>query len=165
MLLQTKHFGQIEVEEESFISFEEGLPGFENSREYVLINSADEASPFKWLQSVDEPQIAFAVVNPFTIKKDYAFELSDETVENLGIEKPGDVAAFSIMVVPEELEKMSMNLKAPVIINSKNRKAAQIILDTDKYTVRHYILDELRKQEVAVDAGADKEEGSDDRNE
>lgn len=164
MLLNTKHFGEIDVKDSDILFFAEGIPGFETSKRFVLINSTEDNSPFKWLQSADEPQIAFAVVNPFFIKKDYTFELSDETVEKLGIKEPEDVVTLSIMVVPEDLEKMRMNLKAPVIINSKNKKAAQIILDTDKYTVRHYIMDELRKQEVAGDAGADKEKGSDDSN-
>jgi flagellar assembly factor FliW len=164
MLLQTKHFGQIEVQESNILTFADGIPGFEASKRFVLINSTNDESPFKWLQSSDEPQIAFAVVNPFIIKKDYTFELSDETIKKLQIKAPEDVVTLSIMVVPEDLEKMSMNLKAPIIINGKNKKGVQIILDTDKYTVRHYIMDELQKQEVAGDAGADKEKGSDDSN-
>ena len=164
MLLKTKHFGQIEVKESDILTFAEGIPGFETSKRFVLINSTDDESPFKWLQSSDEPQIAFAVVNPFMIKKDYTFELSDETIEKLKIKASENVVTLSIMVVPEDLEKMSMNLKAPIIINSENKKGVQIILDTDKYTVRHYIIDELQKQEVAGDAGADKEKGSDDSN-
>ena len=162
MLLQTKHFGEIEIGEKSILLFEAGLPGFELLKEFVLIDSQDEASPFKWLQCVNEPQMAFAVANPFMIVRDYDFELSKEAASRLGIEKGEDVAVYVVVVVPEELQKISMNLKAPLIINVRNKKGAQIILDTDKYTVRHYILEELRRQEVGADACADKKEGSDD---
>lgn len=164
MVLQTKHFGEIEINEQSILRFDAGLPGFELLNDFVLIDSEDEASPFKWLQCVNEPQMAFAVANPFMIVKDYDFELNDEEAERLGIEKSEEAAVYVIVVVPEELEKMSMNLKAPLIINSRNKKGAQIVLDTDKYTVRHYILDELRRQEAGADAGIDKEKGSDHRN-
>lgn len=164
MILQTKHFGPIEMDEKDILTFKDGLPGFEKLCKYILINSSDEKSPFKWLQSIDEQQLAFAVINPFSIKKDYLFDISDETVKSLGIEMSEDVVTLAILVIPDELEKISMNLKAPVIINSKNKKSAQIILDTDKYTVRHYILDELRRQEGVGDACIDAKEGSDDCN-
>ena len=161
MLLQTKHFGEIEIAGDKIVRFMSGLPGFELLKEFVLIDSEDDASPFKWLQCVNEPQVAFAVANPFMIVKDYDFELNDQEAERLGIEKSEDIAVYVIVVVPEKPEKISMNLKAPLIINIRNKKGAQIILDTDKYTVRHYILDELRRQEVGTDACADKKEGPD----
>lgn len=161
MLLQTKHFGEIEIDEKSILRFESGLPGFEPLKKFVLIGNEDETSPFKWLQCVNEPQMAFAVVNPFMILKDYDFELSDEAAGGLGIKKEEDVAVYAVVVVPEDMTKISMNLKAPIIINRSNNKGAQIILDTDKYTVRHYILDEIRKQEVGASVSADKEKGSD----
>ena len=164
MLLQTKHFGEVEINEKLIIEFSSGLLGFEELKEFTLIGSEDETSPFRWLQCVNEPQIAFAVANPFLIVKDYDFELNDEEAENLGIERSDEAAVYVIVVVPDELEKMSMNLKAPLIINSKNKKGAQIVLDTDKYTVRHYILEELRRQEADADAGINTEKGSDHRN-
>ena len=164
MLLQTKHFGEIEIAENSIIRFDSGLPGFELLKEYILIGSEDETSPFKWLQCVNEPQMAFAVANPFLITKDYDFVLSDEASSRLGIKKVEDIAVYVIVVVPEDYKKISMNLKAPLIINIKNSKGEQIILDTDKYTVRHYILEELRRQEVGAGACADKEEGPNDCN-
>ncbi len=111
---------------------------------------------------MDDPGLAFAVVNPFLVKADYDFEINDEDAGSLEIETPEDVAVYSILVVPEDLTKVSMNLKAPVIINPRRRKGAQIVLDTDVYTVRHYILDELRRREVGVNAGTDKEKGSND---
>ncbi len=164
MLLQTKHFGDVEISEQGILRFASGLPGFEQLKEFTLIDGVNEASPFKWLQCISEPQIAFAIANPFLIVKDYDFELREEAAEMLDIEKGEDIAVYVIVVVPEELERISMNLKAPLIINSRNRKGAQIILDTDKYTVRHYILDELRRQEAGADACADEKKGSDNCN-
>ena len=164
MLLKTKHFGEIEFAGESIIKFDSGIPGFENVKEYILIDSPDDQSAFKWLQSVDEPQLAFAVVNPFLVKTDYDFEISDDNARELEIETAEDVAVYSILVVPDDLAKVSMNLKAPLIVNARNRKGAQIVLDTDKYTVRHYLLDELRRREVAENACADEKKGSDDNN-
>lgn len=161
MLLETKHFGEIEIIEENVLSFDSGLPGFENIKKYIVIDNPDEQSIFKWLQSVDDPQLAFAVINPFQIRADYDFEISDEDATDLGIENNKDILVYSILVVPDDLTKVSMNLKAPVIINARNRKGAQIVLDTDKYTVRHYILDELRRQEVAVNACSDEKKGPD----
>ncbi|OGO83301.1 MAG: flagellar assembly protein FliW [Clostridiales bacterium GWC2_40_7] len=160
MLLETKHFGEIEYMEENILNFDSGLPGFENVKKYIFIDSPDEQSIFKWLQSVDNPQLAFAIVNPFLVKEDYDFEISDEDMRELGIESAEDVVVYSILVVPDDLTKVSMNLKAPVIINVRNKKGAQIVLDTDNYTVRHYILDELRRQEVAGNACSDEKERS-----
>lgn len=164
MILQTKHFGEIGVERENIVIFNDGLPGFESAKEFIIIDSLEAESPFKWLQCTNHSDLAFAVVNPFFIKKDYDFEINDEAVRRLQIEKEEDVAVYAILVVPEDLNKISMNLKAPVIININTKKAAQIILDTDKYTVRHYILDEIRRQEVGGNAGTDKEKGSIHRN-
>ncbi len=162
MVLETKHFGKIDYCEESIIKFDNGIPGFDHVKKFLLIDSPEENSIFKWLQCIEDVQLAFAVVNPFQIKEDYDFEIGDDDTKALGIEDPEDVVVYSILVVPEDLAKVSMNLKAPIIINAKGRKGAQIVLDTDKYTVRHYILDELRRREVAENACSDEKKGSDD---
>lgn len=148
MMIESTHFGEIEINEENILDFEEGIPGFEDIHRFGIINIDDPQSPFKWIQAIESPELAFALVDPFAIKKDYDFELNDECVNSLGIENSSDVAVFSIVVIPEDVNRISMNLKAPIIINTTNKKAAQIILDTDKYTVRHFILDELQKQGV-----------------
>ncbi len=159
MQLNTRHFGEIEVEESSILNFEDGIPGFENVKKYVVFDNGDQAGPFKWLQGVDNPELAFAVVDPFSVKTDYDINISDETVRRLDIKKVEEVKVYSIVVVPEDVSKISMNLKAPIILNTKNNKGAQVVLDTDKYGVRHYILDELKEREVKQDACSDKEEG------
>ncbi len=75
MRLMTKHLGEIEYEQEAVISFDEGLPGFENVRSFVLILSEDAELPFHYLQSVDNPSIAFVVTSPFLFVGDYDFDL------------------------------------------------------------------------------------------
>lgn len=159
MDLETRHFGKIEVDEKGIVNFPEGLPGFEDAKKFILLGGGDD-SPFRWLQSVDRPELAFVVVNPFSIKKDYDIDIPDNVLERLEIENTEDMQLYSIVVVPEDVSKMSMNLKAPVIINVKNKKGAQVVLDTDVYGVRHYILDELRKQEDLENACVDTEKGS-----
>ncbi|HOJ10378.1 MAG TPA: flagellar assembly protein FliW [Clostridiales bacterium] len=174
MLFNTRHFGEIEINEDKIISFEEGIPGFNNVRKFVILdtyttndnrydnmnNQNNSVSPFKWLQCVDEPMLAFAIVNPFLLKPDYDIELSNEVIEQLGIKNEEDVAVYAIVVVPEDISKMTMNLKAPLIINLKSKKGMQTILDTEKYSVRHYIMDEKAGQEVKANACADKKKGS-----
>ncbi len=144
MVLNTRCFGEVELKEEKILHFSAGLPGFEHIKDYVILENSDEESTFKWLQSIDEPQLAFVIVNPFIFVEDYDFVLSDETIEKLEIDNESDVAVYAIVVVPDDLKKISMNLKAPIVVNAGKMKAAQIILDTDKYTVRHYILDEVK---------------------
>jgi flagellar assembly factor FliW len=148
MLLKTKHFGEIEIDENKIIKFEDGLPGFDKLKKYTLLYNEENESPFKWLQSVDEPNLAFVVIDPFYIKSDYDIEISEEIMAKLGIEKPEDVDIYSIVVVPEDITKMSTNLKAPVIINTNKSKGAQIILEADTYKIRHYILEELKSAEL-----------------
>jgi flagellar assembly factor FliW len=159
MVLKTRYFGELEISEEQVINFKHGIPGFENVKRFVLIDSDVEDSPFKWMQGVDEPRPAFVIVDPFVIRKDYEIRLDDEVLNELEIKSPSDVSVFCIVVVPDDISKMTVNLQAPVVINCANRRGRQLILDTDRYGVRHYILDELRRQEDKADAGADEEKG------
>jgi flagellar assembly factor FliW len=160
MILKTRYFGDLEINEDSVIQFKHGIPGFEKVKRFVLIDSDVEDSPFKWIQGMDEPKPAFVIVDPFVIRKDYEIKLSDEFLDELEIKSPTDVSVFCIVVVPEDISKMTVNLQAPLIINNVNRKGRQLILDTDRYGVRHNILEELRRQEDKNNAGADKEKGS-----
>lgn len=148
MVINTRHFGEIDIAEEQVLDFKEGIIGYEASHRFAVINSEDPESPFKWIQSIDNTELAFALIDPFTVRKDYDFELKEEYVSLLEIEAPSQVAVYAIVVVPEDIKRISMNLKAPLVINRDKSLAAQVILDTDKYSVRHYILDELQKSEV-----------------
>lgn len=148
MLLHTTNFGDIEINDENIISFEEGLPGFESLNRFIIINNEGDNSPFSWLQSVENGDLAFVIMNPLVFLKDYTVTIDDFMVNSLEIEKPEDVMIYSVVVIPEEVSEISANLKAPIIINTKNKKGKQVILDNSEYHVRHYIMEELRKQGV-----------------
>jgi flagellar assembly factor FliW len=160
MILQTRYFGEIEVREDEILNFQNGLPGFDEVKRYILINNEEEGSPFKWLQGVEGMKPAFVIIDPFAVKKDYEINLSDEVLRELDIKDAGEVAVYCIVVVPDDISKMTMNLQAPLIINMAKKSGKQLILDTDRYGVRHYILEELQGREESGNARTDKEKGS-----
>lgn len=149
MLLNTRHFGVIEVNEEDIIQFPEGIPGFEDTKEFVLLgDTQDKDSPFKWLQGIDNPQLAFVIIDPKAFKHDYNPELPSSEIEILDIKDRNKVLIYSIVVIPDDISKMTANLKAPIVINAENNKGKQVLLDNPEYRVKHLILEELRKAGV-----------------
>ena len=144
MKVETKHFGEIEVAEDQILDFIGGVPGFDGNR-YVLLNSSNEEnSPFVWLQSLDDTNVALVLLNTFMLYPDYAPDVNDEFLGVLEFEQREDLAVFSVMVIPEKMEDMTVNLKAPIIINNKNRKAIQVICDNSNYEIKHKVYADLQ---------------------
>jgi FliW protein. len=140
MQLNTKHFGVIEVDEKEILYFPSGIPGFENVRKFVLLGRQEADSPFFWLQCVDKPDLAFVVTDPFYIKEDYYVDVDDEEIAEIEINDPENVLTLAIVTIPEDIRFMTVNLKAPVLINMKNNMGKQIIMKNDTFPVRYYIL-------------------------
>ena len=134
----------IEEIEEKIIEFKSGLPGFEEYKKFVIILNEDEENPFHKLQSLEETEISFIIINPFIFKQDYDFKLLEDTVEKLEIKDSKDVVVYTIVTIPEDYTKMTANLLGPIIINTKNNQAKQIVLNDTEYTTKHYILEESR---------------------
>ncbi|ORX24534.1 flagellar assembly protein FliW [Thermoanaerobacterium sp. PSU-2] len=147
MDIETRNFGVVSYSEEDVIHFEEGIPGFEGLKSFILLSS-EEFTPFKWLQSLDDTDIAFVIIDPKAIIKDYKIELDVETVKALDIKDLNHILVFAIVVIPDEIEKMTANLKAPIIINAENNKGMQILLDNDEYMIKHPILKELKNADT-----------------
>lgn len=145
MKLDTRHFGKIEVNENDTIDFQESLLGFENMKRFVVINNPDQENPFKWLQSIDEPGLAFVITNPFLFINNYEFDIPKKVVKELELDKHEDVMIYSIAVIPEDIKDMTLNLKGPIIINAKNNRAIQIVLQNDEYTLKYRIFHEQKK--------------------
>ena len=120
--------------------------GFEEYTHYTLIFNAEKKGNIMWLQSLDEPELAFTVMDPMKIVPEYNPVVEDEWLAPLGeIETEDDYFLLSVVTVPSDLTKMTANLKAPIVINMKTMKACQIIVNNDDYEVRYNVYDYVRK--------------------
>ena len=122
--ITTIHFGDLEIPKNNLLEFEEGILGFEELKRFVII-SEEETEPFKWLLSIDEPNIGFPIIDPWLLDINYSpgkgFKLEEE-------------ALFTIITLGKADQNMTANLKAPIVINIKNNKGKQVILPNDKYS-------------------------------
>ncbi len=128
MVIATKHFGEIELEEDKILTFEHGIFGFENCKRYtILYNGEDEnSSVISWLQSLDEVSLALPIIQPSYVLENYNPFIEDELLVSLGDIKEENIVVFLTLTVPSDLTKMTSNLKAPIIINTANKKAARL---------------------------------------
>jgi flagellar assembly factor FliW len=145
MEIITRDYGIIEIDAASIIRFDEGIIGFEDFHDFVLLDGSDEPSPFRCLQSTQDGGLAFMLLDPFAVRPDYEIEIDDDAAARLYIEDSDDMAIFAIVVVPENIKMMSFNLKAPIIINARTHKGIQYIVDKGEYGVRHYLIDEVER--------------------
>ncbi len=156
MIAETKYFGKIDIEEEKIIEFPMGIIGFENLRKFALIFDVDkeERPAISWLQSLEEPLMALPVINPADIKVDYSPIIEDELTKRIGDPADEDLLIFVTMSIPTDLTKMTANLKAPIIINTKNRQAMQVIVENDDYQIKYNVYEvyeALKKLEEKVE--------------
>lgn len=135
MKIKTKFYGEVEVREEDILYFRSGLPGFEKEDKFVYLHP--ERSVFGCLQSYHTPELAFVVISPYTVCPDYSFDLDDSMAEELGIEKPEEVLLLCIVTIPPgNVKEATVNLQAPVIVNTVNRRGCQVILDGLSYPIK-----------------------------
>jgi flagellar assembly factor FliW len=151
LLINTRHFGEIDLEENKIIYFENGILGFEDLKRYTLLydNESGERPDISWLQSLEEAALAIPVVSPLLVKPDYNPEVEDELLKPLGELSEENTVVLVSVTVPEDIEKISANLRAPFIINSESRKGAQIIIENPQYEIKYRFYDQLKERKAA----------------
>jgi len=156
MLIKTKHFGEIDLDENKIIQFENGIFGFENYKNYTLLfdNEGGEGQDISWFQSLEEPDLAIPVISPFLVKADYNPEVEDELLKSLGQLSEENIVVLVSITVPADIQNISINLKAPFIINSDTRKGSQIIVENPEYEIKYRFYEKLKALKTAK--GADK---------
>jgi len=148
MHIKSRLFGEAEIDDDKIIEFTQGMMGFEEYKKYAIIfdSERENAGGIMWLQSLDDPDIAFPMVNPVDIKPDYNPIVEDEWLEPLGaFENEEELFVLLVLTVPSDLTKTTCNMKAPVIINTNTRKACQLIVNNEDYLVRYNIYDFIEK--------------------
>lgn len=143
--VDTRVFGRIAIEEDKIIRFESGILGFPDLKEFTLIYNLDKGSDadIKWLQSLEEPGFALPVMNPEIVMPGYAPQFQQELLAPLGDIEQDDILILVTVTVPKEIEKTTVNLRAPIIIHAGTRKAVQLIAEGEQYSIRHAIYDSL----------------------
>ena len=138
MNIKTKFHGELTIQQDQTWNFPKGMPGFEDEKEFVLL-PIEENDIFQVLQSTKTSAVAFIIVNPYTIVEDYSFKVDEPTIDLLDIKDESDIFVLGVLSVKEPFETSTINLQAPLIFNSTKRKAKQMILNDNSYSMRYPI--------------------------
>jgi flagellar assembly factor FliW len=145
MQLETTRFGSIDVDDGAVLTFTQPIIGFQQFRRFVLLPGGDD-SGLSWLQSVDSGDLAFIVVDPRVVVRDYEFKLSRHELDELAVDSERDLDVYTLVVVPADAAGIRTNLKAPILVNRAQRLAKQTILEHSDYPVRF----ELRQAQAGA---------------
>ncbi len=137
MIIKTSRFGQLEVDQERLIDFEEGILGFPKQQKYALIQTG-EGSGFYWLQAVDADDLAFVVCDPRLFVTDYQVPVKLQDLQTIDLESPDDAQVF--IVVNKVGDLLTGNFQGPLVVNVQNRKARQLVLSDKRYSTRHPLM-------------------------
>ena len=142
MKIDTKYFGEIEIGDEKVIHFDSGVLGFEDYKDYTILYDIDaEEEPFfSWLQSVEEKALAFPIVNPFKVDQSYNPQINEGMLKSIGECPDEDLVVFFMATIPEDVKETSVNMRAPLIINSISRKGIQLITESPEYEIKHKLI-------------------------
>ncbi|MBQ9442081.1 MAG: flagellar assembly protein FliW [Selenomonadaceae bacterium] len=140
--IATNRFGLLEVEESKIVHFPKGIPAFEEEHEFVIV-PYEEESPYFFLQSAQRAELAFLLTEPFVFFSDYTVEIDDATINELEIKNNENVEIYTILTIPNgSVRYMTANLLAPIIINTENMQAKQIVMDKSNYKTKHRLFPE-----------------------
>ncbi|MCR4284968.1 MAG: flagellar assembly protein FliW [archaeon] len=137
--LSTNNFGNLSIEKENIITFAQGLLGFEELKQFAIID-VEECLPFEWLVSVEDSIVAFPILNPTLFFSDYKPSLSKDDLVSLNIKKEKDVEMFCIVTLDKKPENVTLNLKGPILINMKNKMGKQVVLAEDYYSLNQLLI-------------------------
>ena len=155
--VKTVRFGDVAYSEEDILSFPRGIPAFEDRRRWFLVGKEDNA--IKWLQCADDGELALPVTTPDVVMPDYNARIPEDELTLVGSMNPADLALLIVVSIPEGAPwNMTANLRAPILLNLKNRKAVQVIALNEEYPIRHVVFPEDVREAMKRQAVAREEE-------
>lgn len=136
MIVSTTSFGELEIEPSEIYEFPQGIPGFEEYHQYIIVQP-DVEMQFCYLQSVEESGLALLICNPFLFFKDYDFQLPDTNLQELRVLEEKDLVVWSVVTINWQSNEATMNLLAPIVVNIREKRGKQIILHDSDYRTKH----------------------------
>ena len=147
MLVKTSRFGTIDLNAEDLLDLPEGLLGFGHLHKFVFLDDPNDGI-FAWLQSCEDPQIAFPVLEPELFTSSYRPMLSKSDLEALRMNQPASCRYFTIVTIPQDPTQMTANLKAPIVVNTKDRIGRQCVLQDNNLAIREPIFSKLQSRVI-----------------
>jgi flagellar assembly factor FliW len=152
MQIQSTRFGTIEIRDDAVLTFTDGLPGL-SGKSWAFVAKNDD-SPFYWLHSVEQPDLAVPVTSPWLFFANYEVRVSEDEARNLGLSDPSDALITCVVRASERIADFTINLACPLIVNTGSRVGRQIINDAGGYSVRHPLFSEVDLDEAQTSATA-----------
>jgi flagellar assembly factor FliW len=140
------------VHPENIFTFPEGILGFENINEYIFLMN-EKVKPFLFMQALHDSDLSFVCVETFLIRPDYSMKLNDATVNALELKNASDALVLSLVTVRKRIEDITANLISPIVINLRNSKAKQVVLEDSKYEVKYNIWEAIQNRNPAIKVG------------
>ena len=151
MLVKTRFFGEVDIEDEKILTFDNGIMGFEDMKRWTLIYDIEKGSegPISWFQSLDMAELALPVINPYTVTAVYEPVVEDELLKPLGEFKDEELVTLLTITIPsEDPSKTTANFRAPILINPVNRKGIQVIVNNEDYPIKFSIYESVQKMKA-----------------
>lgn len=142
MIIETKDLGFVEIDKKNVITFPHGIYGFENAVRFAILKDNDNENPFMWLQCVDNKQTCFIVVEPSSFSDNYNPQISKQFKDAIKLISDDVQRLICICTIPTDFKKSTINLKCPVIINSIDNIAMQVILEDERYSMTYPLFNE-----------------------
>ena len=136
MIVQSTRFGELEVSDEQILDFPQGLLGFPEEKRFALMEYKPD-SPFYFLQSLADPDLTFLMINPFAFFNDYEFDMDDALMAEIGVTADNPPTVFNIATVKDTIANMTVNLAGPVLVNLRDRKAAQWVIEKTQFPTKY----------------------------
>lgn len=147
MTIKTKDYGILEINDEDVITFPEGVYAFEKSKKFVILNTGSSAGLIQ-LQSAENEDPRFIILDPYSFIEDYNPVLPGETLKTLKVSSAEELSFFVIAVIPHDVRNSTVNLKSPIVINFREKLGAQVILENSEYPVRFRLFENERAEKV-----------------
>lgn len=138
MILKTTRFGDVDVDDDAIITFTQPILGFQEYRRFVILPGPTD-SPLKWLQSTESGELAFILMDPRSVIPDYEVRMGSQEMAELAVNAVEELEVYTLVVVPQDCTQVRTNLKAPILINSRQRLGKQTILDRSKYPIQFFL--------------------------
>ena len=151
MRVNTRIFGEVDIDESKIITFANGIIGFPQLTKFALIHDEERGgkNPIRWMQSLEETEFGMPVIDPLVIVASYNPQVEDELLKSIGELDQEQMLVLVTLTVPSDITRMTVNLKAPIVINAAERKACQVIAEGDEYVVKFPIYDIIQNAKKA----------------